>query len=127
MDEMDIPLLKQVISLLQEQRHMQWIDLHNLRVIQYGSLMHIDAHMTLPRFYSVTEADLEIHRLEGLIRNHFKNQAELFIHIDGCMPYQCRLCAMKECPVRHEPYKEQLEWTIDNVWADSKHGKRSEA
>jgi cation diffusion facilitator family transporter len=123
MDEMDMDLLKQVIGLLQENRQPQWIDLHNLRVIQYGSMMHIDAHMTLPWYYQVVDADKEIHVLENMIRDHFKNQVELFIHIDGCMPYQCKLCAVTHCNVRQQPFESQLTWNTDNVWTNSKHGK----
>ena len=123
MDEMDLVLLKEVIGLLQSKRLPQWVDLHNLRVIQYGSMMHIDAHMTLPWYYQVADADKEIHALENLIKSHFRNQAELFIHIDGCKSYQCKLCALEGCPERQEAFREQLQWTIDNVWADSKHGK----
>ncbi|MFI5196344.1 MAG: cation diffusion facilitator family transporter [Chitinophagales bacterium] len=123
MDEMDLVLLKEVIALLQDKRLPQWVDLHNLRVIQYGSMMHVDAHMTLPWYYQVADADKEIHALENLIKAHFKNQVELFIHIDGCKPYQCKLCALEVCPERQEAFRQQLQWTIDNVWADSKHGK----
>ena len=123
MDEMDMGLLKEVIEVLQKNRRPQWVDLHNMRVIQYGAMMHIDAHMTLPYFFTVAEADEELNSLEELIRSHFKNQVELFIHIDGCRPYQCKLCAMVECTVRQEPYRQQLQWNIDNLWEDSKHGK----
>lgn len=123
MDEMDMKLLKEVISVLQQHRHAEWIDLHNLRVIQYGSLMHIDAHMTLPWYYNVAAADKELHEVEQLMKENFRNQVELFIHIDGCMSYQCKLCAMPECDVRQVPFECQLEWNIDNVWTDSKHGK----
>lgn len=123
MDEMDMVLLKNVIDVLQDKRQPQWVDLHNLRVIQYGSLMHVDAHMTLPWYFQVADADREIHMLESLIKKHFSEQVELFIHIDGCMSYQCKLCAMPDCKVRKEPYQQQLQWNIDNVWADSKHGK----
>lgn len=123
MDEMDMGMLKKVISAVQQNRKTQWVDLHNLRVIQYGELMHIDAHLTLPWYQQVADADKEIHALEDLIQSHFSNRVELFIHIDSCMPYQCRLCAMTNCPQRQEPYVTQMEWTIENVWADSKHGK----
>jgi cation diffusion facilitator family transporter len=123
MDEMDMPLIKEVIDVLQKNRKPDWVDLHNLRVIQYGSLMHVDAHMTLPWYYQVVDADREIHALESLIASNFTNQVELFIHIDSCMAYQCKLCALAECPVRQEPFKEQLTWDISNVWADAKHGK----
>jgi len=127
MDETDMPLIKEVIKLLQARRQPQWIDLHNLRVIQYGSMLHVDTHMTLPWYYQVADADREIHAVESVIREHFKNEVELFIHIDGCMPYQCKLCSVDPCPVRQEAFRQQLEWTVDNVWADAKHGKHAKA
>ncbi len=123
MDEMDVTLLKEVIALLQASRKPQWIDLHNLRVIQYGNLMHVDAHMTMPWYYTVNEADNEIQQLEKLIKSKFGSQVELFIHIDGCKDYQCRLCAMENCKVRKAKPDKQMEWVTDNVWANAEHGK----
>ncbi|MBE2289803.1 MAG: cation transporter [Chitinophagaceae bacterium] len=123
MDEMDMGTLAKVIDLLQKNRKAQWVDLHNLRVIHYGELLHIDAHLTLPWYQKVEDADREIHALETLIQSHFSNRVELFIHIDSCMHYQCRLCSMQDCPERKEPFAEQLEWNTENVWADAKHGK----
>jgi divalent metal cation (Fe/Co/Zn/Cd) transporter len=123
MDEMDMKLLKDVICLLQEKREPQWVDLHNLRVIQYGTLLHVDAHMTLPWYNTVADADKEIHVLEKLIKSHYGDQVELFIHIDGCKPYQCKLCALEGCPERKGPFKERLVWDMGNIWTDSKHGK----
>lgn len=123
MDEADEGLLKEVVQLLQEKRKPDWIDLHNLRVIQYGEVLHIDMHMTQPWYYRVRDAEKEIHLLEDMVRAHFGNKVELFIHIDACMPYSCKLCALSECPVRQETFKEQVEWNLENVWVDSKHGK----
>jgi len=123
MDEMDIGMVAKVIEVLQQNRPAQWVDLHNLRVIQYGSLMHIDAHLTLPWYQQVADADKEIHALEGLIQANFSNRVELFIHIDGCMPYQCKLCSMPNCEQRSQPLEAQLKWDIKNIWEDAKHGK----
>ena len=123
MDEMDVVLIKEVIDVLEERREPQWVDLHNLRVIQYGNLMHVDAHMTLPWYFTVAQADKEIDDLEDMIKAHFKNQVELFIHIDGCKPFQCKICALEGCDVRQEAFQHQLKWTIENVWANAEHGK----
>lgn len=124
MDEADEKLLKEVITVMQQNRKPQWIDLHNLRVIQYGDVLHIDAHMTLPWYYEVRDAESEIHAVEDLIKVHFGDKVELFIHIDACMPYQCKLCALMKCPVRQEDFKAQQQWTLENVWSDAKHGKQ---
>lgn len=126
MDEADDVLLKRTIVLLQKHRKDQWIDLHNLRVIQFGQVMHVDAHMTLPWYYQVKEAELEIHAVENLIKEKFGNAIEVFLHIDACMPYSCKLCAIRECPVRQEVFQGQVEWTPENVWHDQKHGKTPE-
>lgn len=123
MDEADQKLLQDVITYLQQNRKADWVDLHNLRVVQYGDMLHIDAHMTLPWYYKVQEADAEIHVLEGMIKQHFENRVEVFIHIDACQPYQCKLCGLQNCPERKTPFAAQEQWTLQNVWLDSKHGK----
>lgn len=123
MDEADEKVLEEVIATLNKYRKPQWIDLHNLRVIQYGDVLHIDTHMTLPWYYTVRDAEKEIHALEDLARQHYGDKVELFIHIDGCMPYQCKLCSVNPCDVRQEPLKQLQTWTLENVLLDSKHGK----
>lgn len=126
MDEADEQLLEEVIGFIQRQRKDQWIDMHNMRVIQFGKIMHLDAHMTLPWYYRVADGEREIHLLEDLISDHFGNKIEIFVHIDACAPYSCRLCKLAECPVRQQPFELQQVWTSHNVWTDSKHGKSAE-
>ncbi len=123
MDEADEQLLDEVIEFIQKNRRPQWIDMHNMRVIQFGNVMHVDAHMTLPWYYRVAEAELEIHALEDMISDHYGNKIEIFVHIDACAPFSCKLCALNHCPVRQHSFEEQLKWNSDNVWVDSKHGK----
>lgn len=123
MDEADVSLVREVIAHLQANRAPQWIDLHNLRITQAGAALHLDGHMTIPYYFDVRQAEVELHALEDLMRSRFGDRAELFVHIDGCMPYQCKLCAVPDCPVRQEALKERFDWTLDNVWQDSKHGK----
>lgn len=123
MDEADEALLDEVIGFLQSKRKPQWIDIHNMRVIQYGDVMHIDAHMTLPWYHRVVDGEREIHEVENLIRQHYGSKVELFIHIDACVSYSCKLCAMHDCTVRQHDFEHQVVWSADNVWTDAKHGK----
>lgn len=123
MDEIDFELLQKVLDVLNKYRRDDWIDLHNLRVMQYGAVLHVDAHMTLPYYFEVRDADREFHALESLMLEHFGGSVELFVHIDGCAFYQCKLCAMPACPVRQSPLIERLVWNTENVMLDSKHGK----
>ena len=103
MDEADMALLEEVIFEINQNRNQNWIDLHNLRVIKYGSLMHVDAHLTVPWFYNVNEAHAAVDDLTSLIKNKFGNTIEFYIHTDGCMPFSCAICTLEHCEKRTSP------------------------
>ena len=121
MDEADLTVLEELIAFLNEHRRPQWIDLHNLRMIQYGSVLHLDGHLTLPWYYNVWEAHSEIEALDSLIRRKFGNTVELFVHVDGCEDFSCFICGLHTCPVRQHAREKTLEWTVENVLQNRKH------
>lgn len=47
------------------------IDLHNLRIIKYGSILHLDCHLTVPWYLNVIEAHKEVEALEQLVKENF--------------------------------------------------------
>jgi cation diffusion facilitator family transporter len=122
MDEADVKLLSRLIQLLQDNRVPNWVDMHNLRVIRYGAVLHVDAHLTVPYYLTVNEAHLEMDTMAGLIRKEFGESVEIFVHTDGCMPFQCKLCIKEDCPVRYEAFRERIQWTFQNVSENKKHG-----
>ena len=121
MDEADLALLEEVVSELNKNRNVQWVDLHNLRVIKYGSLMHIDCHLTVPWFLNVNEAHKVVEEFTSLIKNKFGASIEFFVHTDGCMSYSCPICLAENCAQRKAPFEQKLDWTIENVLSDLKH------
>jgi cation diffusion facilitator family transporter len=121
MDEADLALLEEVVSELNKNRNVQWVDLHNLRVIKYGSLMHIDCHLTVPWFLNVNEAHQVVEEFTNLIKNKFGASIEFFVHTDGCMSYSCPICLAENCAQRKAPFEQKLDWTIENVLSDLKH------
>jgi len=121
MDEADMDLLKQMLILLNANKRDNWIDLHNLRVIKYGSRLHVDCHLTVPWYLNIHEAHAEVEALEKLIRLEFGESLELFVHTDGCLPISCPICIKDDCPVRQQPFKKRLEWTLENILSDKKH------
>jgi cation diffusion facilitator family transporter len=121
MDEADLALLEEVVGELNKNRNVQWVDLHNLRVIKYGSLMHIDCHLTVPWFLNVTEAHQVVEEFTSLIKNKFGASIEFFVHTDGCMSYSCPICLAENCAQRKAPFEQKLDWTIENVLSDLKH------
>jgi len=121
MDEADQELLSRMIQLLNLNRRENWVDLHNLRVIKYGSVLHVDCHLTVPWYLNVQEAHAEIEALGALIRKEFGELLELFVHSDGCLYVQCPICIKSNCPVRHHPLEKRIEWTLENILKDKKH------
>ena len=122
MDEADMKLLGKMVLVLNRERKDNWIDLHNLRVIKYGNVLHVDCHLTVPWYLNVHQAHEEIDHLGKLIRRDFGETLELFVHSDGCLYFQCHICTKKDCPVRQHDFKKENIWTVDNILQNKKHG-----
>ena len=114
-------LLKEVITEINLSRNAKWIDLHNLRVIRYGTLLHIDCHLTVPWYYNVNEAHEAVDDFAVLIQNKFGDSVEFFVHTDACMPFSCPICTIENCEQRIAPFEKKLNWNIENVLSNSKH------
>jgi cation diffusion facilitator family transporter len=121
MDESDYTLLERMVKLLNENRRENWVDLHNTRIIKFGSILHLDAHLTVPWYLNVHEAHVEIDALAERVRKEFGETLELFVHSDGCLDFSCKICQKKDCPVRKFPFERKIEWTVENIVNDQKH------
>lgn len=121
MDETDTALLQQFVETLNKDRTENWIDFHNLRIIKYGNRLHIDCHLTLPWYLNMHEAHHEIDEITKLTRERFGKTIEFFIHTDGCLEFQCRICDKFSCPVRQHNFEKKVRWTVENISKDKKH------
>jgi len=125
LDETDTTILKNVIAYLEKNRRPIWIDMHNLRIVKYGSDYHIDAHVTMPWYMSNQVVHDELKEMHDLINEHFSNEVELFIHCDPCVPDSCHVCQHASCDQRLHPFSHYETWTIDNVIKNEKHKPQS--
>jgi cation diffusion facilitator family transporter len=121
MDERDKDLLRKMSKVLDSDRSKNWVDIHNIRIIKYGSTLHIDCHLTVPWYLNVHEAHEEIDQLGDLVRKEFGDAIELFVHSDGCLPISCAICIKDDCPVRYHPFQRRVKWTVQNMERDEKH------
>lgn len=122
MDEADETLLEDLAVMLEEHRKPQWIDLHNVRIQQHGSRLHIDAHMTLPWYYELRRAHQELEEVYQLIGANASRPVELNFHIDDCRKISCSICTMQNCPVRQLSLKKKIPWTSETLSQHRKHG-----
>ena len=121
MDEADEKLITEMVDLLNKNRQENWVDMHNLRVIKYGVVLHIDCHLTVPWSLNINEAHGEIDILASLVKQKFGESVELFVHSDGCLPFQCHICNKQNCPVRQHEFERRITWTLENISQDKKH------
>jgi cation diffusion facilitator family transporter len=121
MDESNIELVNNIVKLLQENRRNPWIDVHNLRVQQYGADVHMDCHFTFPYYFDLNKVHHEISEIDAIINRTIGHSTELFIHADPCLPACCNYCHMENCPVRQEDFKREISWTLENATKNQKH------
>jgi cation diffusion facilitator family transporter len=122
MDETDMAVAGDLLKIIDGHRRPSWIDLHNFRVIKFGSTLHIDCHVTLPWYFTVEAAHREITELAQLVKHISGREVEFFIHMDPCVPLSCTICEIMDCPVRQAPYVRRIPWTLGTALADKRHG-----
>jgi len=123
MDETDEVLLKELVVFLNKVRRPNWIDLHNLRIIKYGSTLHIDCHMTVPWYFNIQEGHAEVDALEDLVKDYFGDRIEVFVHLDSCKEYSCQICTKIDCPLRKHHFEKRIEFTMANISKNEKHNR----
>lgn len=121
MDEADKELIGEVVSYLNEHREVNWVDIHNLRIIKYGSVLHLDFHLTLPWYFNLHEGHREMDKIDRLIKERFGESVEMFVHTDGCMDFSCKICQKTDCQVRKAGFEKKIEWTVENISSNEKH------
>jgi cation diffusion facilitator family transporter len=121
MDEADVELVEDITRFLSANRKSCWIDVHNLRIIQYGSKLHIDCHITFPFYQSLEKVHAQMDEVAELMNKQYGKQVEFFIHPDPCTPSSCKICSIANCTERKFPFEKQLPWTSQNVSKNQKH------
>ncbi len=122
MDEADLQLIKEVISVLDGNRRKNWMDIHNFRIIKYGHGLHVDCHATIPWYFTLTEAHNEVKLIDQLINKSLPNEMEFFIHADPCEPPRsCAICIKDDCHVRKQAFRKRVNWNLNNVLINEKH------
>ncbi|OWK75144.1 cation diffusion facilitator family transporter [Flavobacteriaceae bacterium JJC] len=121
MDEADLEMLTRLAKIMNENRKPDWIDLHNTRIQQHGSGLHIDAHLTLPWYYELRKAHEEMEEAYKLIAANSDRMIEFNFHLDDCKPFSCEICQLSECPVRQHAFVKKIEWDADNISQEQKH------
>lgn len=121
MDETDPALVKQIVQGIEQRRQDNWVDIHNFRLIKYGTDLHIDCHLTLPWYFNTRSAHDEVKCFEEMVEQICETPVELFIHVDPCEDFCCKICQKKDCRQRLNAPQKRINWTVENVTNNQKH------
>ena len=122
MDKADRELLEEMVECLNENRHADWIDIHNLRIEKHGGYLHVDLHVTFPKNMTVKEQYYEICEMKKCIQEKFGNYVELSLMGEPCRKFSCPACP-RDCSDRVEPFTGEIQWTVENLSRDVQHHK----
>lgn len=120
MDESDPRLMGKVVDAIGSHKKNYWIDVHNLRVQQYGSDLHIDCHLTLPYFWQLQKSHDAIREFENVLKESHPGETEIFVHSDPCLPECCYFCRLKGCHVRSHAFQHDIDWDVVNLAKNQK-------
>ncbi|MDR3282825.1 MAG: cation diffusion facilitator family transporter [Candidatus Methanoplasma sp.] len=124
MDRADRDVLDQVVRCLNEHRSQDWIDIHSLRVMKFGSRMHVEMHTTLPFDMTVEQEEAQKSKLHEAVASLYGDSVELMIMPEPCREFSCTHCS-RECVSRRAKFVGRMNWTIDSLAQDHQHAFRN--
>jgi cation diffusion facilitator family transporter len=123
MDEADPELLQRIVEILNENRRVDWIDVHQLRTRYYGDKVHVDFHLVVPRSFGLLAAHVEAEEIERMILSTLSEVADVIVHVDPCEDPQCEWCRQDHCQDRSQESSSVVKpWLVEEVVM--KRGKR---
>ncbi|MBS9525100.1 cation transporter [Litoribacter ruber] len=122
MDETNPIAMADAVKVLNLSRKNNWIDIHNMRVQQYGPDKHIDLHLTLPYYYDLKKVHDEVEEVEDVLKENLPGYIEVFVHVDPCVPFKCcHYCQITDCKVREYEMIKRVRWNAVNMAKNQKH------
>jgi cation diffusion facilitator family transporter len=120
MDKVDVEILEEISSCLNEHRSDDWIDIHNLRVIKYGSKLHVEMHLTLPFDMTIQEVETENSRMHESVESKFGDSVDLMMMPEPCKEFSCMHCK-RDCVERRAEFIEKIVWNVNLLAQEHQH------
>lgn len=113
LDMEDPALLAQLIEVINRNRPVDIITIHELRTLRSGRYTHVDIHMVIPEFYEIGRAHDLAEGFGKQVIAQVGLEGELHTHIDPCQRAWCRQCGVADCAIRQAPQTSQPKITLE--------------
>lgn len=115
MDKADFKILEIVTDILWENKSNNWINIHNLKLVKYGDVHHIDCDLTLPWYMNIADAHKETDLIIKAISENYPENIDFTIHSDACTPDWCIHCTISDCKFRKQNFESNKKWTFEQT------------
>jgi divalent metal cation (Fe/Co/Zn/Cd) transporter len=112
MDEADFKLIEQFGQLIDNNKTIEWIDIHNFKLVKYGNVFHINCDLVLPWNMYLSEAHKEGEKLRSLLMANFSEDIVFNLHTDECFKKYCKHCKKENCLERTDAFEKQLSFDL---------------
>jgi cation diffusion facilitator family transporter len=115
LDEEDAVLLGRLVQALDPRMKGGVIGVHNLRAIRSGRFHHVEAHISVPEFWSVERAHDATEAVADAVIAELGLEGRILFHADPCRRAWCAGCDVPDCAVRREPFVARRPLSVDEV------------
>ena len=115
MNEADPELLDRIVKGLNKIKKPGWLYPHKLRALRSGRYHHVDLHISLPHYWSLSQVHEAEKEITEALLEAIGEEGDIMIHVDPCEPPYCPVCGINSCKVRHAEFASSSDWTVQEV------------
>lgn len=115
LDEEDPPLIARLVASFEGMREPGIIALHCLRAIRSGRVVHVDANLVVPEYWTVERAHEASDAFAARVQADCRIEGEIVFHTDPCRRALCAACQVPDCPVRREAFVARPALTVEEA------------
>jgi cation diffusion facilitator family transporter len=115
MDEADPELLERIVQGLNTIKKPGWLYPHKLRALRSGRYHHVDLHISLPHYWTLTQVHEAEQEITKTLLEAIGEEGDIMIHIDPCEPPDCPVCEVDDCSERKAQFSSASNWSVKEV------------
>ncbi len=123
LDKADLDLLQDIATTLNDNRKTEWIDIHNTKILKYGTCIHMDCDLTIPWYLNIEQGHCLGAELQQTLNEKYTDTLVLNVHLDPCNIFEqpkCHICQCAACPYRQEDFRHLYEISVNTFVLPSK-------
>ena len=115
MDEADPELLERIVLALNTIKKPGWLYPHKLRALRSGRYHHVDLHISLPHYWTLTQVHKAEQEITQALLDALGEEGDIMIHVDPCEPPYCPICNVDKCSARKAEFNSAPNWSVKEV------------